>query len=87
MFALGKLYLADAVKGAEQDLIKVPIVQQICLLINNMLHHGIYLQDDSSSGSRLQSIFSHESAARSELFPKPGQFEKQSVLSTSATSL
>ena len=37
-------HLADPVQGAQEDLVQVAVVQQVCVLVDHMLHHGVHLQ-------------------------------------------
>ena len=37
------MYLADAIQSAEENLVEVSVVQQMSLLVDYMLHHGIDL--------------------------------------------
>ena len=39
-----KVHLADAVQGAEQDLVQVAVVQQVGVVVDHVLHHGVHLQ-------------------------------------------
>ena len=42
-FAVAHMHLANAVQGAQQDLIQVAVVEQVRVVIDHMLHHRVHL--------------------------------------------